>query len=113
MERNTALHAVETAILEHRLVYAGSQEQLGYDHMHKRVCSCDNRHMSQEEALAHITVAILENLQKQGLTITDQNGMEVNMTGGISSDEIRRRLEKQGAAERNAAQAAARHRKLA
>jgi hypothetical protein len=94
MERNNALHAVESATLDHRLVYAGSQEQLGYSPDHKQVCSCDNRHMSQEEALAHITVAIVENLQKQGLKITDADGNEVTLTGGISSAELQRRMKR-------------------
>jgi len=91
MERNAALHAVESAILAHKLVYAGSQGQLGYTPEHQRVCSCDNRHMSQEEALAHITVAIVESLRKQGLQITDSQGNPVTITGGISSAEIARR----------------------
>lgn len=92
MERNTALHAVETAIRAHRMVFAGSQEQLGYTHDHQKVCSCDNRHMSQEEALAHITVAIVESLERDGLRITDEHGNEVSLTGGISLAEIQRRL---------------------
>lgn len=91
MERNTALHAVETAIRAHRIVFAGSQEQLGYTHDHQKVCSCDNRHMSQEEALAHITVAIVESLEREGLRITDEHGDEVSLTVGISLAEIQRR----------------------
>lgn len=92
MERNTALHAVETAIRAHRMVFAGSQGQLGYTHDHQKVCSCDNRHMSQEEALAHITVAIVESLEREGLRITDEHGNGVSLTGGISLAEIQRRL---------------------
>lgn len=94
MERNTALHAVESALNAHHAVFVGSQEQLGYDPNHKKVCSCDNRHMSQEEALAHLTVAIVENLQAQGLRITNQHGQEVNLTDGLSSSETERRRAK-------------------
>lgn len=69
--RQEALTAIEAALTKHRVYFAGSQEELGYSPSHPQVCRCDHRHMSQEEGLAHLAVAVLDALKEGGLDLDD------------------------------------------
>lgn len=71
MERNEILYAIERALTEHTTVFIGSQEALGWPAHHEKACTCDQRRISPEEALAHVSVAVLESLERSGLEVTD------------------------------------------
>lgn len=75
--RHEALEAIEAALVKHRVFFAGSQEELGYSPSHPQVCKCDHRHMSQEEGLAHLAVAVLEALKSEGVDLDEDPPLRV------------------------------------